>query len=170
MNTDRRKYEHFNALLDRHKSQIENMCMRRARGEYNRCAELRQECYISIWKHQDSLRPNSTPMQETLWVYWQCRSVFSRLRLLKSANLWQPLDDNMADSVAEPEENTAREYLESLAVILNPYEYKALQMMAEGYKPDEMAKALNIKLHSAIQLRYRILTKMRQKYGKLNGS
>jgi DNA-binding CsgD family transcriptional regulator len=109
-------------------------------------------------------------MQETLWVYWQCRSVFSRLRLLKSANLWQPLDDNMADSVAEPEENTAREYLESLAVILNPYEYKALQMMAEGYKPDEMAKALNIKLHSAIQLRYRILTKMRQKYGKLNGS
>ena len=84
-------------------------------------------------------------MQETLWVYWQCRSVFSRLRLLKSANLWQPLDDNMADSVAEPEENTAREYLESLAVILNPYEYKALQMMAEGYKPDEMAKALNIK-------------------------
>ena len=76
----------------------------------------------------------------------------------------------MADSVAEPEENTLREYLESLAVILNPHEFKALQMMAEGYNPDEMAKALNIKLHSAIQLRYRIITKLRQKYGKLKGN
>ena len=71
------KYSKFNALLDRHKAQIENMCTRRSRGEYNLFAELRQECYISIWKHQDSLRADANIMQETLWVYWQCRSVFS---------------------------------------------------------------------------------------------
>lgn len=58
------KYSKFNALLDRHKAQIENMCTRRSRGEYNLFAELRQECYISIWKHQDSLRADANIMQD----------------------------------------------------------------------------------------------------------
>ena len=36
--------------------------------------------------------------------------------------------------------------------------------MAEGYTPDEMARELGIKLHSAIQLRYRIIAKLRNYY------
>lgn len=160
------KYSKFNALLDRHKAQIENMCTRRSRGEYNLFAELRQECYISIWKHQDSLRADANIMQETLWVYWQCRSVFSRLRFLKRANVWQPIDEGMADTLCEPEENGLREYIETLAVVLSDHEYRALQLMAEGYNPEEMAKELNIKHQSAIQLRYRIITKLKQEHNK----
>ena len=76
-------HDQFHALILRHRDLIERLCMRRAAGDYHRCAELRQNCYISIWRHAASLRPDATPLQETLWVVWQCRSVFSRLRFLR---------------------------------------------------------------------------------------
>ena len=143
---------------------IENMCMRRASGEYNRCAELRQECYISIWKHQNSLHPDATPMQEHLWVYWQCRSVFSRRRFLAKAHLLQPIDDNMADSIADSFDESLRDTIESLAAVLNSHERRALNLMADGYNPDEMSKVLDIKYQSAVTLRYRIITKLRKHF------
>lgn len=49
---DRQKYEHFYGLIERHKALIERLCMRRASGDIRYCAELRQECYINIWKHE----------------------------------------------------------------------------------------------------------------------
>jgi len=63
-----------------------------------------------------------------------------------------------------PDEGDLREYIESLSSVLNPHERRAVELMAEGYTPDEMARELGIKPHSAIQLRYRIIAKLRNYY------
>ena len=159
---DQPTHPQFHALILRHRDLIERLCMRRASGDYHRCAELRQDCYISIWRHLASLRHDASPLQETLWVVWQCRSVFSRLRFLRRTHLFLPLDDSLADTLAAPDESSLRDYIDSLADILTPHERQALQLMAEGYNPDEMASELGIKPHSAVQLRYRIIAKLRQ--------
>ncbi len=163
---DQPTHEQFHALILRHRDLIERLCMRRAAGDYHRCAELRQDCYISIWRHAASLRPDATPLQETLWVDWQCRSVFSRLRTLRRSLHFIPLDDALANTIAAPDETTLHDYIDSLADILTPYERHALQLMAEGYNPDDMARELGIKPHSAVQLRYRIKAKLRNHFKK----
>ena len=159
-------HEQFQALILRHRDLIERLCMRRASGDYHRCAELRQDCYISIWRHATSLRPDSTPLQETLWVVWQCRSVFSRLRYLRRTLHFIPLDDAQADTIATHDESTLSDHIDSLADILTPYERQALRLMVDGYNPDDMARELGIKPHSAIQLRYRIKVKLRNHFKK----
>lgn len=163
---DQPTHQQFHALILRHRDLIERLCMRRAAGDYHRCAELRQDCYISIWRHAASLRPDATPLQETLWVYWQCRSVFSRLRFLRRSLHFIPLDDALANTIDESDGTTLRDYIDSLADILTPYERQALQLMAEGYNPDDMARELGIKPHSAAQLRYRIKAKLRHHFKK----
>ena len=163
---DQPTHQQFHALILRHRDLIERLCMRRASGDYHRCAELRQDCYISIWRHLASLRHDASPLQETLWVVWQCRSVFSRLRFLRRTHLFLPLDDSLADTLAAPDESTLRDYIDSLADILTPHERQALQLMAEGYNPDEMASELGIKPQSAVQLRYRIIAKLRSHFKK----
>lgn len=163
---DQPTHDQFHALILRHRDLIERLCMRRAAGDYHRCAELRQDCYISIWRHAASLRPDATPLQENLWVYWQCRSVFSRLRTLRRSLHFIPLDDAMANTIAAPDETTLHDYIDSLADILTPYERHALQLMAEGYNPDDMARELGIKPRSAVQLRYRIKAKLRNHFKK----
>ena len=163
---DQPTHPQFHALILRHRDLIERLCMRRASGDYHRCAELRQDCYISIWRHLASLRHDASPLQETLWVVWQCRSVFSRLRFLRRTHLFLPLDDSLADTLAAPDESSLRDYIDSLADILTPHERQALQLMAEGYNPDEMASELGIKPHSAVQLRYRIIAKLRSHFKK----
>ena len=70
----------------------------------------------------------------------------------------------MADTIAAPDEGDLREYIESLSSVLNSHERRAVELMAEGYTPDEMARELGIKPHSAVQLRYRIIAKLRQYY------
>lgn len=162
---DRLKYEHFYGLIERHKALIERLCMRRSSGDSRYCAELRQECYITIWKHEKQISTDLSPLQETLWVYWLCRSAFSRLRFLHRTHLYLPPDENMADTLANPDDpSMLRDYIESLSSVLNSHERCAVELIAEGYTPDEMARELGIKPHSAVQLRYRIISKLRNYY------
>lgn len=163
--SDRQKYKHFYGLIERHKALIESLCMRRASGDSRYCAELLQECYISIWQHEQQISPDIAPMQETLWVYWLCRGAFSRLRYLQRAHLYVPLDERMADTLADRDElEPLRDRIEALASLLGPHERRALELMAEGYTPDEMARELGIKPRSAIQLRHRIIAKLRKHF------
>ena len=159
-------HEQFQALILRHRDLIERLCMRRAAGDYHRCAELRQDCYISIWRHAASIRNDATPLQETLWVVWQCRSVFSRLRYLRRTLHFVPLEDalNLSDLSYLSDQSDVADCIDSLADILTPYELKALRLMADGYNPDDMARELGIKPHSAAQLRYRIRAKLRNHF------
>ena len=145
---DRLKYEYFYGLIERHKALIERLCMRRSSGDSYHCAELRQECYITIWKHEKQISTDISPLQETLWVYWLCRSAFSRLRFLHRTHLYFPLDENMADTIAAPDEGDLREYIESLSSVLNPHERRAVELMAEAEQLDAHKNAMTVRLQS----------------------
>ncbi len=163
-------YEKFNELIERHRALIERLSMSRASGDYHRCAELRQECYISIWKHTHTLRPNSSAVQEAVWIYWQCRNAFRRVRFLNRASQFLPIEDSMADNVSNPSESSLKDAIESCARLLTHHESKAFLLMAEGYNPDEMAQELGIKTQSVIQLRYRIISKLRRNFNQTGSS
>ena len=162
---DQQKYDHFYRLIERHGTLIERLCMRRSSGDSVRCDEFVQECYIFIWKHEKKIGQDVSPLEERMWVYWLCRNALSRLRLLGRAHLLQPLDENMADTVAEREMDVALgERIRSMTANLNAHERKVVEMLAEGYTPEEMASELGIKHHSAIQLRYRVIAKLRKQF------
>lgn len=121
MNDGRTKYEHFDGLIERNNALIERMCILRASGDGRRCDELRQECYIMIWKHEKQIGTDISPRQEALWVYWTCRSAFSRLRLLRRAHLYVALDDTLADTLAAHDgTDPLGDYIETLSAILTP--------------------------------------------------
>lgn len=167
MADDQQTHEQYRRLIERHKALIERLCMRRALCDYHRCAELRQECYICIWRHMPSLRPDASPQQEAAWVYWQCRSAFSRQRFLQRACLVSLDEADGLERLATAANDTEPDPyggldLEPFASLLSTHEFHALELMAQGYSPDEMASLLGIKPRSAIQLRYRITAKLRK--------
>lgn len=170
---DRQKYEHFYCLIERHRSLIERLCMHRSSGDSRYCAELLQECYITIWKHEKQISADMPLRKESFWVYWLCRSAFSRLRFLHRTHLHIPIEEQMADTIADTEAWTSvgtvdtallHDYIETLSKVLSPYERRAVELMAEGYTVNEMSQELGIKPHSVIQLRYRIIAKLRHHY------
>lgn len=156
---DQRKYEHFYHLIERHKALIEGLCIRRASDDSHRCAELIQECYIQIWRHETQISTDMSPAREALWVYWLCRSAFSRWRFLQRTHTWLPLHNNMSDA---GNDSPLPDSIDALVSVLTPHERGAFKLMAEGYTPQEMARELGITHRSAVQLRYRIVAKLRR--------
>ena len=156
---DQRKYEHFYHLIERHKALIEGLCIRRASDDSHRCAELIQECYIQIWRHETQISTDMSPAREALWVYWLCRSAFSRWLFLQRTHTWLPLHNNMSDA---GNDSPLPDSIDALVSVLTPHERGAFKLMAEGYTPQEMARELGITHRSAVQLRYRIVAKLRR--------
>ena len=159
---DRRLYDKFDSLIARHRRLIDSLCIRHAYGDENRSAELRQDCYISLWHYLPGLREGASPFHEKAWVVWHCRSVFSHLGYRRRSHLFLPLDENMADTIGEADNTHLRETIEALAVLLTPYERQAFLLIADGYSAEDLAKKLGIKHRSAVLLRHRIIKKLRQ--------
>ena len=160
-NSDREQYDRYDCLIARHGALIERLCMRHAWGDTNRCAELRQECYISLWRYLPTLREGANAFQEKAWVAWHCRSVFSHLAYRRRTHQFLPLDDSMADTIAEPDDGHLLDTIDTLATLLTPHERRAFYLMADGYSAEDMARELGIKHRSAVLLRHRIIKKLR---------
>lgn len=163
---ERQLYDRFDSLIARHGGLIDRLCMRHAFGDVNRCAELRQDCYISLWHYLPGLRIGANAFHETAWVVWNCRSVFSHLRYRRRTHRFLPLDDNMADTLSEPDNSHLHDTLDSLATLLTPHERQAFYLMAEGYSAEDLAIELGIKHRSAVLLRHRIIEKLRHHFTK----
>lgn len=155
-------YGRFDALIARHRQLILNMCMRRADGNGNRCAELVQDCYIAMWHHLPSLREDASQLQEAAWVAWQCRSVFSRRG--KASPTLLPIDDNLTGTLVQHDDDPLRESIDAMAEVLTPHERHALELMTEGYSIGDMARELGIRRDSAAKLRHRIYEKLRRHF------
>lgn len=159
---NRQLYSKFDSLIASHRNLIDRLCMRHAFGDVERCAELRQDCYISLWRYLPTLRENASSFHERAWVAWHCRSVFSHLRYRRRFHKFLPLGDNVADVLSENEQNKLRETIENLSTQLTPHERQAFYLMADGYSAEELAKEMGIKHRSAVLLRHRIISKLRQ--------
>jgi len=101
--TDRKLFDDF---IRRHSDLIQSLYLRRSRGDRVFCRDLVQECYIYLWRYFSALSPDATPIQQSYWVYWRCRSLFSHLirqkNNLQFVAFSQLLDPNLLLSAVDP--------------------------------------------------------------------
>lgn len=171
--SETRLYEKYDSLIARYGDMIERFCMLRSMGNRSRCAELRADCYISLWRYLPSLREGASPRQEAAWVIWNCRSAFSHFRYRRQTHQFLPLSIDIADSVPAVD-NTAEdlldETLDALSSLLTPRERQAFGLIAKGYSAEDLAKELGIKHRSAVLLRHRIIEKLRNNFASRSDS
>ena len=156
-------FERFDSIIARHGALIERLCRRYAAYDKELCDDYRQDCYCSLWHYFPTLREGATPIQERSWVIWHCRSVFSHRKYRHRKHQYIPLTREITDTVAESDDNDARDTIEALATMLTPHERDALLLIADGYCAEDLAKEFGIKHRSAVLLRHRIINKLKDK-------
>ena len=155
------KYEQFDDLINRYRKLIRKLCWRHSSGSENQCDELVQDCYVSIWCHLPSLRPNAHLLQQTAWVVLQCRSVFSHRRRSAPPD-WLPIDEHLANSLPAPDDTGRKELIEDYAADLSPEERRLLSLMMEGYGQKEIAEEMNMSIEAVKKMRQRLIKKMQK--------
>lgn len=165
---DGQTYSRFDGLIARHELLIERLCAYHALGDPHLCAELQQECYMSLWRYLPRLSENAGPFREEAWVIWHCRSVFSHRRYRHKKVLpTVPLKEGMTEMMPTDSEDEQNIYIGTLAAQLSPDEREFFRLMADGHSAEELAKMLGIKQRSAVMKKHRIIKKLR-KYCKEN--
>lgn len=161
MTDDRTKYNNFELLVGRHRGLIRKLCWWRLSGNESLCDDLVQECYLAMWQHFDSLRPDVAKLQEAAWVVWQCRSVFShsdRETTLPSA------EERLFDHLSAPDVNETREILDDLAQALTPDEQRLFALMRQDLTDLEIAERLHLKPRTVREHQRMIIEKLRQEH------
>lgn len=161
MTEERDKYERFDLLVGRHRGLIRKLCWWRSSGNEVLCDDLVQECYLTLWQHIDSLRPDVAKLQEAAWVAWQCRSVFShddRKVTLPSA------DERLFDHLSAPDANETREILDDLAQTLTYDEQRLFALMRQDLTDLEIADRLHLKPRTVREKQRMIIEKLRQEH------
>ena len=153
-------YKQFDDLICHYRKLIRKLCWRHSSGSESQCDELVQDCYISIWCHLPSLRPNTHRLQLTAWVVLQCRSVFSHRRRKKSPG-WIPIDEHLADSLPAPDDSFRKELIEDYASDLPPNELLLFTLMMEGYGQKEIAEKMQMNVEAVKKMRQRLIRKLR---------
>ena len=163
MADDRTKYERYDLLVDRHRRLIRKFCWWRSWGDESLCDNLVQECYIAMWEHFDSLRSEVHAMQETAWVVWQCRSVFSHRDRESEKNL-PSVDESQFDHLPAPDASETREILDDLARTLSFDEQRLFALMRQDLSDLEIAERLGLKPRTIREKQRRIIEKLRQEH------
>ena len=156
---DSTKYDNFELLIERHRGLIRKLCWWRSSGNEDLCDDLVQECYLAIWQHLDSLRPDVVKLQEAAWVVWQCRSVFSHGD--REITL-PPADERLFDHLPAPNANETREILDDLAQALTPDEQHLFALMRQDLTELEIAERLHLKPRTVRGHQRQIIDKLRE--------
>ena len=165
MADDRTTYNNFELLVGRHRGLIRRLCWWRSSGDESLCDDLVQECYLAMWEHYGTLRPDVTKLQEAAWVVWQCRSVFShRGRTPGDAGRHIRIDRMMLD-IADDDVRAPRdvaETLDELATLLTPDEQRLFALMRQDLTDLEIAERLGLKTRTIREHQRAIIEKLRQ--------
>lgn len=174
MADDRTKYNNFEQLVERHRGLIRKLCWWRllhkvaghsTSGDESLCDDLVQECYLAIWEHYDTLRPNVAKLQEVAWVVWQCRSVFShRDRKPGNVRIDDAMNDYVDEAVRAPMD--VAEILDELASLLTPDEQRLFALMRQDLSDLEIAERIHLKPRTVREKQRQIIEKLRDCYQK----
>ena len=158
------KYDAYNAFMLRHRETVWQACWRFAKGDYERCRDMVQEVYLTLWLHFDELDENYNELQQRVWVKRVTRSVLVDL-YRRSGPEMERITDDMVENVADRTQDVA-ETADYMMSVLNADERRLLQMRIEGYETQEIAEELGINRNALYQRMNRMITKLR-KHGRL---
>ena len=163
MADDRTTYNNFELLVERHRGLIRRLCWWHSSGDESLCDDLVQECYLAMWEHYGTLRPDVAKLQEVAWVVWQCRSVFShRGRTPGDAGRHIRIDRMMLD-IADDDVRAPRdvaETLDELATLLTPDEQLLFSLMRQDLTDGEIAERLHLKPRTVREHQRAIIEKL----------
>ena len=178
MADNRTKYDNFELLVGRHRGLIRRLCWWRllhtaaghgTTGDDSLCDDLVQECYLAMWEHYDTLRPDVAKLQEVAWVVWQCRSVFSHSDRTDDLDRLPDLSDlsDLHDLSDLSDSATTREILDDLAQHLTPDEQRLFALMRQDLTDLEIAERLHLKPRTIREKQRQIIEKLRNNFGSL---
>lgn len=152
--------EKYQAILWRHHQLIWRRCWRYSRRDVERTKDLVQEVVLALWSRYGRLRPDAGPLAERRWVDLNTRDVLRCLhRRQDPAPV--PLDDDMADRVAD-ERDEARQRVDELLDDLEADERRLVRMNLDGYSAKEIGQALGLSPDAVYQRMHRIIKKLKQ--------
>ena len=164
MPTNKTRYDDFDRLVMRHQRWIRFLCRWHARGNAVLTSDLVQDVLERMWRKYDMLHEGASESEERTWIRWQCRSVAEH-QSRRQTPVLVSLDEQ--EEIFDDTTNVERrELLLSLAEGLNSNERQLLDFLLEGYSTAEAAEKMGMKVHSADQLRYRMIQKMRKNVEK----
>ena len=169
MADDRTKYDNFELLVGRHRGLIRKLCWWHSSGNEVLCDDFVQECYLAIWRHFDTLRPDVAKLQEAAWVVWQCRSVFSHGDREKGFDPLSGASDlsDLSDQSVLSDTTETREILDDLAQALTPDEQRLFAFMRQDLTDLEIAECLHLKPRTVREKQRQIIEKLRNNFGSL---
>lgn len=165
MADDRTTYNNFELLVGRHRGLIRRLCWWRSSGDESLCDDLVQECYLAMWEHYGTLRPDVTKLQEAAWVVWQCRSIFSHHDREPGNAGTHIRIDRMMFNIADDDVRAPRdvaETLDELATLLTPDEQRLFALMRQDLTDLEIAERLGLKTRTIREHQRAIIEKLRQ--------
>ena len=161
MNNDNDIKAAFGHLITRYNGLIQRLCWLHSGGNGDRFLLLLDDCRLTLWRRQGTIRRDATEWQVRRWVIYQCHSVFSHHHRHRKRS-WILLDDNLADLLPDSRDDDLRELVEELAEDLNKHERMVLALILEGYTTKEIAAKMNLKTKGVETLRFRMIKKMRE--------
>lgn len=159
-------FDNIEAIIDRHRDYIERICMRAAWGDENVCTELVQRVFLALFDNRASLRPGADERQTKAWVKWMCRSTVSHWRRAQRRHRWVPLDEEHS-LMAAPDDTADRELIDELAAHLPQRDRRLLDLVRQGYKPDEIAAIMGLSTANVHTSYSRIISRMRLIYEQI---
>ena len=151
-------------LIERQKTAVWGLCLRRANYNVARAQDMVQEVWMALWRYFGSLRPDCTEEQERKWVLLRARGILYYREQDKSPPL--VFMDTLPETPVETEERDER--LLVLFERLDADDRLLMQMHLDGYSFAEIGSALGISAAAANMRKCRIVSQLKRWAKRMN--
>ena len=159
------RYNEYERFMVSHRQTVWQICFRFAKGDQDRCRDLVQEVYLTLWLKFDQLRDDASERGRMAWLRRVARNVLIDLHRKEKDAVFYDIS-NLPDIPENPHQDVLSETIEEMTELLSDSERQLVQMRLDGYNASEIASALNIKSDAVYQRFCRIIKKLKAIYGE----
>lgn len=159
------RYNEYETFMMRHRQTVWLICFRFANGDREKCRDLVQEVYLTLWLKFDQLHRDASEWQQKVWLKRVARNVLIDLYRREKQAVFYDISE-LPEIPESSHQDILSETLEEMIEHLNDNERQLVQMRLDGYDASEIATALNVKSDAVYQRFCRIIKKLKAIYGK----
>ena len=159
------RYNEYERFMVSHRQTVWQICFRFAKGDQDRCRDLVQEVYLTLWLKFDQLRDDASERERKAWLKRVARNVLIDLHRKEKDAVFYDIS-NLPDIPESTHQDVLSETIEEMTELLSDSERQLVQMRLDGYDASEIASALNIKSDAVYQRFCRIIKKLKVIYGE----